>query len=100
MNTSTNETAKGAVCHHGDLLVTPVRIWQFSVANLTKKNSETIDINLETKIQTRKVKLKKTTTTTTTAIYSSATINYFPLRDTSGIADPELRPMVVVLYVI
>ena len=56
MNTSTNETSKSAICHHGDLLVTPVRIWQFPDANLTKENSETIHIDLETKYTDKKSK--------------------------------------------
>ena len=49
MQTSPDESSKHAVCYHGNLLVTPVRIWQFSDANFAEENTKTINIDLKTK---------------------------------------------------
>ena len=46
LQTSPYEGSKPAVYDHGDLLITPFRIWCFPDAHFTEKNTKTVHINL------------------------------------------------------
>lgn len=49
LQTSSDECTQNVLRHQCDLLFTSFRIWQFSNADLTKKNTKTVHIKLSTK---------------------------------------------------
>ena len=49
MQTFPDKSSEHAVCYQGNLLVTPIRIWQFSDANFAEENTKTVNVNLKTK---------------------------------------------------